>query len=201
MLFVNNAIKAGLLRDEKEKDTERTQTSEKNLVMKTYRRKNGFTLIEILVVVVILVIAGAMAVPMFSGSAQMQVQSAADMIAADLEYAKSMAISHQQQYGVVFDATADSYQVVDQNEAVIQNPVKAGFQYVVNFHGDSRLSQVDVTAANFNGGSKIFFNYLGSPCTTKDGATPLNSGTITLQGGTSTMTILVEPVTGYIRIQ
>jgi prepilin-type N-terminal cleavage/methylation domain-containing protein len=169
--------------------------------MKNYKQKIGFTLVEILVVVVILAIAAAMAVPMFSGAAGFQTQSAANMIAADLEYAKSMAISRQQQYGIMFDPDADSYQVVDCNEAVIQNPVKAGFQYIVNFHGDSRTSSVDLTVANFNGGSKIFFNYLGSPCITKDGATPLDSGTITVQGGGTTMTITVEPVTGYIRIQ
>jgi prepilin-type N-terminal cleavage/methylation domain-containing protein len=169
--------------------------------MKKHKQKVGFTLVEILVVVVILAIAAAMAVPMFSGAAGFQTQSAANMIAADLEYAKSMAISHQQQYGIIFDTGAGAYQVVDQYEAVIQNPVKAGFQYTVNFHGDSRLNQVDLTAANFNGGSKIFFNYLGSPCTTKDGATAMNSGTITVQGGGTTITITVEPVTGYIRIQ
>jgi prepilin-type N-terminal cleavage/methylation domain-containing protein len=172
--------------------------------MKKHKQKVGFTLVEILVVVVILAIAAAMAVPMFSGAAGFQTQSAANMIAADLEYAKSMAISHQQQYGVVFDPDADSYQVVDCNGNVIQHPVKAGFQYAVNFHGDSRLNSVDLASANFVGTdsvttAQVKFNYLGSPYNGND--KDLNSGSITVQGGGTTMTITVEPVTGYIRIQ
>jgi prepilin-type N-terminal cleavage/methylation domain-containing protein len=167
--------------------------------MKNFKQKTGFTLIEIMVVVVILAMAMVMAVPMFSGSAQMQTQSAANMLAADLEYAKSMAISRQQRYGIVFDTDADTYQVVDQNNTVIQHPVKAGFQYVVNFRGDSRLNRVDLATANFDGANTIKFDYLGSPL--RSDGSPMNSGTITLQGGGNTMTIIVEPVTGYIRIQ
>jgi prepilin-type N-terminal cleavage/methylation domain-containing protein len=166
--------------------------------MKRNNTKTGFTLIELLVVVVILVIAGAMAVPMFSGSAQMQVQSAANMIAADLEYAKSMAISRQQNYGVIFDAGNNSYKVVDANDNTIEHPVKKGFDYEIVFGGDSRLSKVDLDTANFDGTSTIKFNYLGSPL--RSDGTDLNSGTVTLQGGGNTMTITVAPVTGYIQI-
>jgi prepilin-type N-terminal cleavage/methylation domain-containing protein len=166
--------------------------------MKNHKQKIGFTLVEILVVVVILAIAAAMAVPMFGDAAGFQVQSAANMIAADLEYAKSMAISRQQQYGIVFDDGADSYQVVDCNGNVIQNPVKVA-DYTVNFHGDSRLNSADLVTANFDGTHTIKFDYLGSPYNGSNAA--LNSGTITVQGGGTTMTITVEPVTGYIRIQ
>ena len=195
MLFMNNEIKAGLLLDEKEKDTERTEMSEKNSIMKKYRQKNGFTLIELLVVVVILAIAAAMAVPMFSGSAQMQVASAANMVAADLEYAKSMAISHQQQYGIVFNPASNKYDVVDQN-GVIKHPVKID-NYTVNFSTDSRLKSVVLTSTNF--GDQIYFNYLGTPCTNAAGTTLNSQGEIWLQGGETK--IIIEPTTGYIRIQ
>jgi prepilin-type N-terminal cleavage/methylation domain-containing protein len=164
-------------------------------------RLDGFTLVEIMVVVVVLALAMWAAVPLFSGGAQLQAQSAANMIAADLEYAKSMAISHQQKYGVVFDTAADTYQVVDQNGVVLPHPVKIGFQYTVDFHSDSRLKQVDLVTANFDGTSKISFDYLGSPYSGSGSGSAMNSGTITLQGGGTTMTIIVEPVTGYIRIQ
>lgn len=176
---------------------------EKNQIQKEiFSRHGGFTLIEILVVVIILGLAMYAAVPMFSGAASMQVQSAANMVVADLEYAKSMAISRQQNYGVVFDTGANKYQVVvDQNgvDVVVPHPVKLGFQYIIDFRADSRLSQVTLTTANFDSTNKIMFNYLGSPF--NGTGTDMNSGTITMQAGGVTMTITIEPVTGYIRIQ
>src|SRR5512146_2074601 len=168
--------------------------------MKSFQKvKTAFTLVEILVVVVVLALAMWAAVPMFSGAAAVQVQSAANMVATDLEYARSMAISRQQQYGVLFDPGTDMYSVVDQNGVVISHPIKQGFPYTIDFRSDSRLSKVDLADANFDGNTQIKFDYLGSPL--KSDGSPLNSGTITLQGGTSMMTITVEPVTGYIRIQ
>jgi prepilin-type N-terminal cleavage/methylation domain-containing protein len=169
-------------------------------VMKSYQKeKTGFTLVEILVVVVVLALAMWAAVPMFSGAASIQVQSAANMIAADLEYAKSMAISRQRQYGISFNPGVETYSVIDQNGVVIPHPVKTGFLYTIDFHNDSRLNQVDLASVNFDGNNLIKFDYLGSPL--KSDGSPLNSGTVTLQGGGITITITVEPVTGYIRIQ
>ena len=71
-------------------------------------QRSGFTMIEILIVVVIIAMAAMMAIPMMTSAGSMQIRSAANMIAADLEYAKSMAISRQQNYSVVFNTANDS---------------------------------------------------------------------------------------------
>lgn len=171
--------------------------------MEKFEIKAGFTLIEIMVVVVILGLAMYMAVPMFSGAAGMQMQSGANMIAADLEYAKSMAISCQQQYGIIFK-TDTEYDVVDQAGNPVPHPVKnpmqaaSGPKYIVDFHkADIGLNKIDKAAANFDGTNKVTFDYLGSPYNGSGGA--LNAqGTITVQSGASTMRIYVEPVTGFI---
>ena len=158
----------------------------------------AFTLVEILVVIVILAIAAATVIPMMSSAGSIQIRSAAQMIAADLEYAKSMAISRGQNYSVVFNAGADSYAIQDQGGTVIAHPVKKGFTYVVDFANDARLNRVDIAAANFDGTSTVKFDYLGSPY---DGdGNPLNSGSVTLQADTVTMTISVEAVTGYVSV-
>ncbi len=152
---------------------------------------SGFTMIEIIIVVVIITIAALAAVPMMSSAASIQIRSGANMIAADLEYAKSMAISKGQDYSVVFDKDADSYQIVDLNNNVIQHPVKKGFTYVVDFQNDSRLHQVDITSANFGGSQKVTFDCLGSPNI---------GGSVVLQAGGITKPVTVEPVTGFISI-
>ena len=151
----------------------------------------GFTVIEILIVVVILAIAAMTAIPMMSSAGGVQIRSAANMIAADLEYAKSMAISRQKMYAVVFDKSTESYQIEDPN-GVVYHPVKKGFKYTVNFSSDGRLSKVDITDVNFNSGEAVEFDYLGSPD---------NGGIISLRAGGTAMTITVESVTGFISIE
>jgi prepilin-type N-terminal cleavage/methylation domain-containing protein len=165
--------------------------------MKHKRVRYAFTLIELMVVIVILAIAAAVVVPLTSSAGTMQLRSAANVVAADLEYAKSMAISRGTIYGVVFDPGAESYQIVDSAGQVIDHPVRKGFKYVVDFGSEGRLDRVDIVSANFDGGNTVRFNYLGSPLNSSG---DLNSGVITLQVGPSSKTIRVEPVTGYITV-
>jgi prepilin-type N-terminal cleavage/methylation domain-containing protein len=159
--------------------------------------RSGFTVIEILIVTVIIVIAAMMVMPMMGSSASMQLRSAANIIAADLEYAKSMAISRQKIYAVIFNEATESYQIEDP-DGIINHPVKKGFQYIVNFSNDSRLDMVDIFDADFDGTNEIKFDYLGSPYNGND--TNLNNGLITLRARDMSTTITIEPVTGFITI-
>ncbi len=161
-------------------------------------KASGFTLIEIIIVVVILSIAAMAAIPLMSSASDVQIRSASNLIAADLEYAKSMAISRGQKYSVVFDEGENSYGIYKEGETdPIQHPVKKGLNdYVMNFSNDSRLGKVDITNVSFptdiDGRKKITFDCLGSPVS--------NGGTITISASGITATITVEPVTGYISI-
>lgn len=168
----------------------------------TQLQESAFTMIEILIVVIIIAIAAMTVVPMMSSAASMQIRSAANMIASDLEYAKSMAISRGQYYSVVFDKSVETYEIQDQSGSAIQHPVKKGFPYSIDFRNDSRLDKVDIVDADFDSDSSqtITFDYLGSPYSGIDISKPLNSGIITLQAGGITRTINVEPVTGFISI-
>lgn len=166
-------------------------------------KKEAFTIVELIVVVVILGIAALLAVPMISSAADVQVRSAANMIAADLEYAKSMAISTQQNHSVVFDSANESYHLQDASANPIEHPMKAGSDFVVNLQSDSRLSRVDIASADFEPGSQsaVTFDYLGSPYSGTTTANPLNSGQILLQAGSFSLTVAVEPMTGYVTVQ
>ena len=126
----------------------------------------------------------------------MQIRAAGGVVAADLEYAKSMAISRGQIYSVVFDAANEQYQIEDSN-GVIDHPVTKK-PYVVDFASDARLDRVEITAVNFDSTNTVKFNYLGSPF--NGGDTDLNSGTVTLQAAGLTRTVTVEPVTGFISV-
>jgi prepilin-type N-terminal cleavage/methylation domain-containing protein len=151
---------------------------------------NGFTLIEIIVVIVIISIAALLVIPMMSSAGDIQVRAAADMIAADLEYAKSMAVSKQKPYKVIFDTTAESYRLED-DTGIITHPVNTGKPYAVNFKADSRVSQVNIFSVDFGGASQVKFDYLGSPD---------NGGVVKLTAGGKTVTVAVEEATGFISV-
>lgn len=153
--------------------------------------RGGFTLIEIIIVVVILAIAAMSAIPLMSSGGSVQIRSASNLIAADLEYARSMSISRGQNYSVLFDKNTESYRIEDQNNNMIPHPVKKGFYYIVNFQNDSRLNKVDIMNVNFNTTQRVRFDCLGSPD---------NGGTIDLGADGPAATITVEPVTGFISI-
>jgi hypothetical protein len=121
------------------------------------------------------------------------------MVAADLEYAKSMSISRQNDYSVVFDVGSNSYEIQDESGSVIDHPVRVGTLFSVTLSDDSRLSEVELDSVSFDSTSTITFDYLGSPF--NGSGTALNSGIIVLDAGNYSMTITVQPVTGFLTIQ
>ena len=166
---------------------------------------SGFTMVEMIIVVIIIAISAAIVIPMMGSAASMQIRSAANMIAADLEYAKSMAISRGQNFTVVFDKAAESYSIKDQSGSIIAHPVKKGFNYVIDFRNDRRLNEVDIEEVDFDSGShpEITFDCLGSPYSGIGTATPLDPadpGQIKLKAGNFNIFIKVEPITGFISI-
>jgi prepilin-type N-terminal cleavage/methylation domain-containing protein len=163
--------------------------------------RHGFTMIELLIVMAILAIAAAIVVPMASSAGSMQLRAAVNIVAADLEYAKSLSISRGQKYAVIFDKTTESYRVTDETGTTISHPVKKGFPFVVDFRNDGRLAGVDIVDVSFDGLAAVSFDSLGSPYHGTGGsAASLNSGVITVRAGGLTRTVNVEAVTGYITV-
>jgi len=156
----------------------------------------AFTLIEILIVVVIIGIAAMVVVPLAGSAASIQIKSTANMIVADLEYAKSRSITRGKQFSVVFEEATETYRIEDPNGSVIEHPVKKG-DYIIDLV-QKGLDKVDLSTANFDSTNTVSFDYLGSPYNGSGG--PLNNGVVTLQAGTNTVQINVEPVTGFISL-
>ncbi len=162
--------------------------------------RRAFTLVEIIVVVVIIAVAAFMAVPMLSSAADVQLRAAANMIAADVEYAKNLAITYQRSHSVVFNTADHSYEVRN-SDGVVSHPLNSSGVLAVSFPNDSRLRKVRITSATLTDGA-VTFDYVGSPYDGTDTSLPLVSGddVITLTADGMTMTINIEPVTGYVTI-
>lgn len=152
----------------------------------------GFTLVEVIIVVVILAIVSLITIPVMNSAAGLQVKTASNMIAGDLEYAQNLAITTGAVYSVVFDINAENYRIIDSENNTIENPHKPGSNYIVDFPADFRLNKVKLENALFGSTSKVKFDNLGSPD---------NGGQVTIKAEGNTAVINVQPVTGYVSIQ
>lgn len=69
----------------------------------------GYSLIELLIVVSLMGILAAMIVPRFEPSIHDQLQGVAQILAADLAYARNLAVTNDSQYSITFQRATNSY--------------------------------------------------------------------------------------------
>jgi len=149
----------------------------------------GFTLVEMLVVVVILAIIGAVVIPLAIGTGGMEAMSAARIIAADLQYAQNVAMTRQSPVTVQFDTPGDSYSLSNAS-GPLKHPMTQA-DYVVDFQSKREFGQLDIVTVYFEGSQIVVFDELGSPD---------RGGYVTVQGGPEVYRIDIAPVTGTVTV-
>lgn len=169
------------------------------------KRRRAFTLVEILMVVLILGIIGALIVPQIGQRDDIKLGSAARVMIADLSYAQSHAITSRKQCFVLFES--DQYQlktrlVPGQPLQDLPHPVQPG-NYVTRLN-TGPLSGVSIIEADINGFDALAFDEMGSPLAydTQTDTTQIISvpGRIRMQSGPQILTILIEPYTGQMSV-
>jgi len=86
--------------------------------MKARSRPEGFTLIELIIVLVILSVITALVVPRLTQSlSRMNVESTARRVASALRLARSLAVTEKVPYGAMFDMNTDTLTVVSYQQA------------------------------------------------------------------------------------
>jgi prepilin-type N-terminal cleavage/methylation domain-containing protein len=179
-------------------------------------RGRGYTLIEMLIVIGVLGLAGALLVPHLVGGNSLRVQAAVRKIIADLSFAQMDALAHQEYRRVQFIENADGtaytgyciVRVNSGNYAVAFDPDTADYifdplgstgDYVINFTTDDRFAGVVVSAVDIdNGGDDIVYDSLGG--TIRNGGAPGSGGTIEVTAGEDVFRITVEPFTGKLTV-
>ncbi|MBS3735090.1 MAG: GspH/FimT family protein [Phycisphaerae bacterium] len=151
----------------------------------------GFTLVEILAVIVILAIVAVAAVPYAVGTSDMAAVSAARKIAAAMEYAQSEAITAQEPIQVSFDTSAESFELLRANtSATLIHPMTQE-AYRVEFGSEDGLGDVDIASADFGGAAFVEFDELGAP---------VSGGTVTVQVGSYAYDVSVASATGRVTV-
>ncbi|MEX0777598.1 MAG: GspH/FimT family pseudopilin [Phycisphaeraceae bacterium] len=156
-------------------------------------RRRGFTLVEVLIVVTIIGIAGAVIVPHMLTTGSLGIQAAGRMVIADLLYAQNEAIAQQSPCRVVFDPPNNRYYLTDGAGNVMSTSWKGDGlgNYVVNFNEDSRFAGVTISAAEFDDTLIVEFDALGAPT---------NGGTIDLTADGFHYRVSVADITGRVTI-
>ena len=183
----------------------------------------GFTLVEILAVVVILGIASAIIIPQMGTRDDMRAAAAARTVIADLIYAQNLAISTGQTIWVRFDVANNRYTLITNPSSAkakfgdpVRHPLTDG-DYQQAFgnvtSGTDPWEQVKISAAPMNGEDGAFqneftvgFDSIGMPyvwCYDVNQSDPLLSGAVVVQAGNTTAfdkTVTISPQTGEIRV-
>ena len=166
--------------------------------MKTTRgpTRSALTLIEILIVVMILAIGAMIVIPSIGSTADTQAVGAARVLQADLEVARSLALTTQQSYSLVFSPDKQSYKVVANYTGVayatavaVGHPVNAGKLFEVTLSRLNGMPLVTVTNVSFGGPTYVTFLSQGDP---------VAAGSVTIQAGAVEMVVAVEGLTGIV---
>ena len=150
------------------------------------RKNRGFSLLEMLIVLMIIAILATVGVPQFLDLlAYHRVESAANRLQADLNYARKEAQSNSSDRTVAF-VVADSRYSLFPNIADLKHPTQ---NYTVNL---SRTPyHTTLLSADFEGYAEVSFNGFGLPD---------RGGAIVIQHRNQHRTILLDRTTGEVSV-
>lgn len=156
------------------------------------KKQNGFTLAELVLVIVLMSIIAVIAVPRFATSPNLDAQM--QQLLSDLRYAQQLAITHGQRFRVNFTLPS-SYGITDLGGTAVANPSTGG--NTITLPSDVTISSLTNLPNNL-----IAFDEQGIPYSNSTATTALAANaTITLTRNNINRSIVITQQTGSMITQ
>jgi prepilin-type N-terminal cleavage/methylation domain-containing protein len=180
----------------------------------------GFTLVELIIVVLVLAVLAGMATPLMAGSLdRSRISSIGLEVATAVRYARDTAMGTAQPCRVTFDTAAETVQVecltfkriadlndsgqTEIDEDWVESPSEVEYQavthpedrdadYTIDYTSGTRFGGVDVVSATFGVDNFVTFDFSGQPT---------SAGQTVITYGAHQITIAVEAATGKVTVQ
>jgi prepilin-type N-terminal cleavage/methylation domain-containing protein len=163
-------------------------------------RVEGFTLIEIALVITLVGILAWLAYPSLGSLNEIRLDAATRRVASDLRYAQNRAIGSHTIHGVRFDVGLGRYIVyAGTSGTAVVNPANRGKALVVSFASLAETRGVSIESAAFGTTPGVTFDFYGVPRDTA-GVDLTSSGRVVLLFQGQRDTVEVAPQTGTIRV-
>lgn len=159
------------------------------------RPRSGFTLVDLLIVLVVLVIASALVLPMGSSTDSTKLTAAARMVVADLEYTQIESLSHPSDLRLVlFTSTSYALVATSNTNTPLTHPVDhQPYQTYFGYGRAKPLTGVKFSNLSLQTSNQLAFGSFGQ-------LTQTSSAVLTLQSGSRRVDITLEAATGNATI-
>lgn len=151
----------------------------------------GFTLVEVMMMIVIGIILASVALPNVSSLDDQHVAAAARVLQADLEFARARALATSQPHRVSFDTKLERYTVESPPGTVLDEPLtKKPWQRVLATRSGGPA--LGIVSASFDSQAAVVFDAAGRPS---------SAGLVVLQGGKFQANVTVTAITGEVTLE
>lgn len=180
----------------------------------------AFTLVEVLIVVVVLGIAGAMVIPSMSQTGVLRVQASVRTLVADITYLQGEAMAFQARRAIWFgkvprwDTSSNTWTYVDGNGYTMAEVTGPTLTLSTNAMRDpdhpdrpmgrdfseAKYGGAVISSPEFNGGAIMIFDELGGTVAELDGPDPGSGGSVTITGSGASFRVDVQAYTGKVTV-